>query len=285
LSAGNHELLTIGVTPNHEAELRSWDLAGKRSSLLQTIVLPVAAGSNAAGVWAMGSDRRWLACGDTDGIVSVWRLTGPSGSSKPISPVPLSHPMGEGSGVRGIAQRQRGGFSARPVTQLAFSSDRGTLAALQPGPTERCLISLWSLRQNVEAGGTIDIQPLVNAFAWSPDGSSLAAACDDHTVQLWDARTRRLIRTLAGHKRGVTAVAFSPDGRTLASGDGRTIKLWQASTGREMLTVSREIKLGDPLRWLAFTRDGARLLAADEGGRIQFFVAASKTDTAINLQR
>jgi WD40 repeat protein len=67
-------------------------------------------------------------------------------------------------------------------------------------------------------------------------------------------------------------VAFSPDGHTLASGDGRTIKLWQASTGREMITVYQEIKLGDPLRWLTFTPDGTRLIAADEGGRIQIFL-------------
>src|SRR5262249_55295271 len=95
----------------------------------------------------------------------------------------------------------------------------------------------------------------------------------DHTLQLWDARAHLLLHTLEGHKLALAAVAFAPDGRTLASGDGRTIKLWHTVTGREMLTLYRDIRIGDPLRWLAFTRDGTFLLAADQGGRVQFFRA------------
>lgn len=68
-------------------------------------------------------------------------------------------------------------------------------------------------------------------------------------------------------------MAFSADGQTLASSDGRTIKLWHMPTRRQMLTLYTEAKIGDPVRWLAFTREGTRLLAADEGGRVQIFLA------------
>ena len=86
-------------------------------------------------------------------------------------------------------------------------------------------------------------------------------------MQLWDRQTRRWVRSLAGHKHAVAALACSPEGRTLASGDGRTLKLWQTATGREVLTVFRDLQFGEPLLWLAFTAAGARSLAAAAAGR------------------
>ena len=45
----------------------------------------------------------------------------------------------------------------------------------------------------------------------------LASAGNDKTVRLWDVHTGKQLRTLKGHRNGVTSVAFSPDGKTLAS--------------------------------------------------------------------
>ena len=58
----------------------------------------------------------------------------------------------------------------------------------------------------------------VNAVAWSPDGSRIASASDDTTVQVWDALTGNHPLIFGGHTAPVDTVAWSPDGKRIASG-------------------------------------------------------------------
>lgn len=74
-------------------------------------------------------------------------------------------------------------------------------------------------------------QPQKTRF--SPNGQLIAAVLNvpstiqNHSILLWDARTGALTTTLKGHKKEVTALVFSPDGRSLASGDhGGGLRLW-----------------------------------------------------------
>jgi len=54
----------------------------------------------------------------------------------------------------------------------------------------------------------------------------------DNTIKLWDVASGRVLRTFTEHSEDVRSVAFSPDGRTAASGSGKTIGLWDVTSGR-----------------------------------------------------
>jgi len=84
-------------------------------------------------------------------------------------------------------------------------------------------------------------------------------------VQLWDVASGREIAAIKGHGRGVSKVAFSRDGKLLASaGTDSTIKLWDVSTQKELVTFAGHTA---PIESMDFSPDGRLLASAsDDGG-------------------
>src|SRR5206468_5092649 len=99
-------------------------------------------------------------------------------------------------------------------------------------------------------------QPLGVAF--SPDSRTLAYNENEYgAILLWDIASRSVIGRLTGHQSFVIALAFSPDGQTLASGSqDRTARLWNLANRREVFEFANH---SGAFTSLAFSPDGRTL--------------------------
>src|SRR5580693_4178779 len=90
----------------------------------------------------------------------------------------------------------------------------------------------------------------------------LCVACPGLVSSPLSAQEPKLRDTLKGHTRQVTSVAYSPDGKTLASGSREGIsKLWDVATGKELATLNSH---NSWVKSVAFSPDG-KTLASGSG--------------------
>jgi WD40 repeat protein/tRNA A-37 threonylcarbamoyl transferase component Bud32 len=130
--------------------------------------------------------------------------------------------------------------------------------------TQRGEIKLWNAETNEEMLAKRKDTFFIYSVAFSPDGQQIAGACGSSRlggellpgeVQVWDANTCQEIYRLKGHRSAVTSVAWSCDGKRIAAtSQDRTLKLWDAKTGVEVLTLT------DVGASVAFSPDGQKLL-------------------------
>ncbi len=99
----------------------------------------------------------------------------------------------------------------------------------------------------------------VHGLAFSPDGKYLVSAGDAApSAILWDLSTGKSLRALTGHEKSVLCVAFSPDGRFVATGsDDETAVIWEVPSGKRIRTFRP--RAGEVI-CLAFSADGKTLV-------------------------
>jgi WD40 repeat protein/Cdc6-like AAA superfamily ATPase len=102
------------------------------------------------------------------------------------------------------------------------------------------------------------------AIAFRPDGTVLATANDDDTVQLWRRSTGQRMHVLHDHQGRVRSIAYSPDGTLLATGcDDRQVRIWNADSGE---LVARMPGHTDRVHSVAFSPDGRTVVSASLDG-------------------
>ncbi|WP_197446574.1 WD40 repeat domain-containing serine/threonine protein kinase [Tautonia plasticadhaerens] len=148
-----------------------------------------------------------------------------------------------------------------------------------PGGLGRNLVMLRDATIDMPPVGFAEESPDVNAIAFRRDGRHLATGCSDGTVWIWDAETgRRLPIPLPRQANEVTDVAYSPDGRLLASAtaqftgliDGETgvVVLWDPETGRKIRTLGGHTA---GVNGVAFSPDGRWLASACDDGLVRIW--------------
>jgi serine/threonine protein kinase/WD40 repeat protein len=118
-----------------------------------------------------------------------------------------------------------------------------------------------------------EAETVVRHLAFTPDGNTLAAANENHTLALWQAKDGRHGKTLRGHTQAVYAVAVSPDGNTIASASAdKSVRLWQVASGEERKVLNGHTAA---VLCVAWNPDGKILASGAEDKTVKLWDVAS----------
>ena len=217
-----------------------------------------AQGKSYINVLAFSTDGNTLACGDYDGNIEIWDL--------------------ETKSLKSTFTGNR-----RPVKALMFTAEDTKLACAIGWGGVRWgndgIARLWNLTDNT-------YQPIVAALdqtkaelhlVFSPDRRFLAAACASAyigkrdripAIQLWDVDTDQLLFNVEKQTQNIETIAFSPNGRILASAEGSNgIRLWHVESG----TLLSTLKAATLSKVLAFSPDNHLLATGSSDGIVQLW--------------
>ena len=154
--------------------------------------------------------------------------------------------LGQAGQRKGVIRLLAG--HASPVAGVVFNPRRPMMVSVGNDGT----ILLWDTKGYASLG-RLDGGGAASGAAFSPDGQTLAVA-GEHSTVLWDVAGKSRKRSLPGHQGQVLGLAYSHDGRLLASGgwDGRVV-VWDLQGDGNPTVITDQ---PGPVTSVAFSRDG-----------------------------
>jgi len=159
------------------------------------------------------------------------------------------------------------------ASALTYSPDGTVLAAAfsPQGPNGPGEVRLWNAGTGKESARTTEPGGLLFGLLTAPEGKSVIYS-NKNGLKVWDIATgQKWTPPELGADRP-TAVALSPDGRTLAAARSSRLLLWNLGDR----TVQLDTTLPGPIHGLTFTPDGQRLLTANGNGTLYIYRVGQK---------
>jgi RNA polymerase sigma factor (sigma-70 family) len=230
----------------YDGFIRVWDLATGRE--LRRFGLPPA-----------GKGGQWFTCIalDPDGSLLVSRNIALDADKLQTVATHLWNPV-TGKHIRQLGKTERGHFGGESYSAV-FSPDGRTVAAVNDDG-----LKLW----NADTGAELAVLKVGSQrMAFAPDGRSLYGGHDGHLCQ-WAVPSGRLLRSFDGECSSHSPIALSPNGKTIATGEGNAaatplnVAVWDVKTGKRRHSWPGHTT---PLWSLFFINGGKELLTVGDG--------------------
>lgn len=191
---------------------------------------------------AFSADGRYLLSGNTDGVATLWDV------------------------ATGRAERQFTNPSFQ-IYDVEFSPDGRSIlnAGVIANQFQGQSVAVWDLQTSKPQVQINTAAVPIYQATFSPDGQFILGAVGNAPLaELWDAKTGKLVREFKGHSDYVNGVAFSPDGKYVATASNdNSARLWNAETGQELHQFNGHT---EGVWSVAFSPDGKTLVTASVDG-------------------
>jgi WD40 repeat protein len=219
---------------------------------------------------AFSPNDRWLASGAGDRSVKLWDLA--SGSRM----FTLTEPTGVVQTLAfhpsGLALSAAGADKTIRTWDLTPTQNRST----DGGEAETTAGAATAAPATSKAAADAQAAnpPATNAQAANAQAKKTGAADDGESeARVPPVRVGSEARSIRGHNAPVLRIAYSPDGKWLASSDDDgVVKIWEAATGKEVRALEKQPDWAQGLDW---SPDGARLAVGRYDGTVGIYDAAT----------